>query len=257
MLPGELKPVLTALVLPPAGPLLLLLVGLLWAGRRRAAGLALAFVALASLWFLSCNAVGLALARNLLPPVQAAQPAQVQQTQAIVVLGGGVVPEAAEYGAAQPGPHTLQRLRYAAWLARRTATPVGFAGGVGWAAAGTGAPSEAAVAARVMEQEYGLPLQWVDARSRDTAENASRMAAMLLPGIRRIALVTDATHMPRAVAHFEAVGFEVLPAPTDFPAAGSGALLEWLPSGHGLDLSRQVLREWLAHRVAQVRAASP
>lgn len=256
MLPGELKPVLAALVLPPAAPMLLLLLGLLWAGRRRAAGLALAFLALASLWLLSCNAVGLVLARHLLPPVQAAQPAQVQGMQAIVVLGGGVLPQAPEYGVAQPGPHTLQRLRYAAWLARRTSLPLAFAGGVGWAAADTATESEGAVARRVLAQDYGLSLRWLDERSRDTQENVRRMAEVLLPaGIRRIALVTDATHMPRAQRHFRDAGFEVLPAPTDFPIAEGRSVLQWLPSGQGLDLSRQVLREWLASRVARAGAA--
>lgn len=258
MSPGELKPVLATLVLPPAGPLLLLLLGLLWAGRRRAAGLALAALGFAVLWLLSCNAVAVALAGRLLPPVQAAQPAQVAGMQAIVVLGGGVLPQAAEYGNAQPGPHTLQRLRYGAWLARHTGLPVGFAGGVGWAAAGTATQSEGAVARRVMQEEYGIALQWVDERSRDTGENARHMAQQLLPaGVRRIALVTDATHVPRAMGHFRAAGFEVLPAPTGFPGASGRALLEWLPSSDGISTSRQVLREWLASLVAGTAQASP
>lgn len=248
---SELKPVLTALVLPPAGPLLVLLLGLLWAWRRRAAGLALAGLALLSLWLLSCSAVAMLLARELLPPLQAARPAQVQQMQAIVALGGGVEPQAPEYGLPQPTPHTLQRVRYAAWLARRTGKPVGFAGGVGWSAAGTATESEASVARRLLQEEYGIPLQWMDDRSRDTRENAARMAELLLPaGIRHIALVTDAAHMARAASHFRAAGFQVLPAPTDFPTAPGRSLLQWLPSTDGLSTSVQVLREWLGSRVA-------
>lgn len=246
MLPGELKPLLAALALPPAAPLLLALIGVLWASRRRAAGLALVLLALASAWLLSCHAAGLLLARALLPPVQAVQPQQLRQVQAIVILGGGVLPAAPEYGVAQPGAHTLQRLRYGAWLARRTGLPVGFAGGVGWSAVGTGTDSEGSVARRVMQEDYGIALRWVDERSRDTAENADRMAQLLRPaGVRRIALVTDATHIPRAVGHFRAQGLEVVPAPTDFPLGGDRPLLEWLPSAQGLTLSRQVLREWL------------
>ena len=42
-------------------------------------------------------------------------------------------------------------------------------------------------------QVGGLRIRWLDDRSRDTAENAQRMAELLLPqGVRRIALVTDA-----------------------------------------------------------------
>lgn len=252
MLPGEWKPVLAALALPPAAPLLLALLGVLVALRRRGAGLVLAFLGIATAWMLSTHGMGLLLARHLMPPVQALQAQGLQRVQAIVVLGGGVLPQAPEYGIAQPGPHTLARLRYGAWLARHSGKPLAFAGGVGWAAAGTRAPSEGAVAQRVLKEEYGLALQWLDDRSRDTAENARRMAQLLARDkVQRIALVTDATHMARASAAFRAAGFEVLPAPTDFPVASSRTLLQWLPSDEGVQLCRQVLREWLARAVGR------
>src|SRR5688500_7598238 len=104
MIPGEWKPLLGALALPPAAPLLVVLLGLLWATRRRAFGLLLAFVGVAGLWFLSCNAVAVLLARTLLPQVPPVQPQDLRAVQVIVVLGGGVLPQAPEYGAAQPGP---------------------------------------------------------------------------------------------------------------------------------------------------------
>src|SRR5690606_32234594 len=103
---------------------------------------------------LSTNGFALLLARQLMPQVVPAGLAQVRQVQAIVVLGGGVQAQAPEYGEAQPGPHTLQRLRYGAWLARQTGKPLGFAGGIGWAA-GAGAVPEGDVARRVLA-EYGL-----------------------------------------------------------------------------------------------------
>ena len=248
---AELKPILTVVVLPPGGPLWLLLMGLLWATRRRVAGLLLSFLALASLWLLSCSAVGVMLAQALLPQVPPADPAQLQQVQAIVVLGGGVEQQAPEYGSAQPSANTLQRLRYAAWLARRSGKPLAFAGGVGWAAAGTTAESEGTVARRVLQQDYGLPVRWMDDRSRDTRENARGVAELLLPAnVRHIALVTDATHMPRAAGHFRAVGFTVVPAPTGYPLADGRTALHWLPSARGLAISSAVLREWLGSRVA-------
>ena len=253
MLPGEWKPVLAALVLPPAGPLLLVLLGVLLATRRRAAGLAIAFVGVVLSWLLATNGMALALANALLPPPAPVQPAQLQQVQAIVVLGGGVRADAPEYGIAQPGPHTLARLRYGAWLARRSAKPLAFAGGVGWSAQGTRTEAEGTVARRVLREEYGIAARWIDDRSRDTAENAARSAALLQPeGIRRIALVTDATHMERAAGHFRAAGFEVLPAPTLFPSATERPLLEWLPSIHGAATCRELLREWLARAAARL-----
>jgi uncharacterized SAM-binding protein YcdF (DUF218 family) len=252
VIPGELKPVLTALLLPPAAPLLLALLGVLVAMFRRRLGLFVVTLGIAAGFLLSTNGMALVLARHLMPPLDAASPQQVQQVQAIVVLGGGVRPEASEYGVAQPGPHTLQRLRYGAWLARRTGRPLAFAGGIGWGAAGTHTEAEGTVARRLLQEEYGLALRWLDDQSRDTAENALRMAALLKrDNIRRIALVTDATHMDRASRAFRAAGLEVLPAPTDFPIRSGQPVLEWLPSVHGSSSCQQILREWLARQVAR------
>ncbi len=253
MSPGELKPVLTALALPPAGPLLLALFGLLLPGRRRLAGAIVILLGIATLWFLSCNAVGLGLARTLLPQVAPVnvRGAELANVQAIVILGGGVIGQAPEYGGPRPSAVSLERIRYGARLARQTGKPLAFAGGVGWSSVGTGIAAEADVARGMLKGDYGLELRWADDHSRDTAENARRMAdAMRGDKIQRIALVTHAWHMPRARAAFEQAGFQVTPAPTGFPTARDRTLLEWLPSAHGLDLSRSVLREWLGTKMA-------
>lgn len=254
MYPGELKPVLTALVMPPAAPLLLLGLGLLW--RKRALGGLLCLLGLASLWLLSCNAVAVWLAQTLLPQTSALPPAtaatalHARQVQAVVVLGGGVRPTSPEYATPQPTADTAGRLRYGVWLARQAKLPLAFAGGVGWANSGTAAPSEGAMARALVTQDYGLALRWVDDRSRDTAENAAYMQALLAPeGVQRIALVTHAWHMPRAQQAFERAGFTVTPAPTGFTLPQQRKLLEWLPTGYGLLASREVLREWLGLRM--------
>ncbi|WP_394790282.1 YdcF family protein [Rhodoferax sp.] len=252
---GELKPILTALVLPPAGPLLLVALGLLW--RRRVLGWLFGIAGLVGLWLLGCNAVAVALAQTILPqvpalaPTTAASTLQAGKVQAVVVLGGGIQPSAPEYGTAQPTADTLARLRYGVWLTRQASLPLAFAGGVGWANSGNTSASEGAVARATLAQDYGLALRWVDDQSRDTAENATQMQTLLArDGIQRIALVTNAWHMPRAQAAFERAGFQVTPAPMGFTLAQQRSLLEWLPTGHGLQGSREVLREWLALRVA-------
>lgn len=255
-----LKLIVSALVLPPAGPLLLAVLGLGLAlrARRRALGLATAFTGLLALWLLSCNAVAIGLAQQLLPQPALIAPAQLQAVQAIVVLGGGVVPRADEYGSAQLSSATLARLRYGVHLARRSGKPLGFAGGVGWAAAGTANPPEAQVAARVAQDDYGLKLRWLDAGSRDTAENARLAhAAMRADGITRIALVSDSWHLPRAQVEFERAGFQVTPAPTRYPVASESTLMEWMPSAHGLELSRLVIRERLGLLLQRIALSSP
>ena len=255
MTPAELKPFMTALLLPPAGPLLLTLFGLLLMARRWLGGAMVNVIAIASLWLFSCNAIGVALAQALLPQTKplAVQGPSMVRVQAIVILGGGVLARAPEYGKAQPSAATLERLRYGAWLARQAKKPIGFAGGVGWSAIGTDTPAEADVARAMLHDDYGLDLRWADDRSRDTAENATRMAvAMRSDKIQRIALVTHATHMPRAQAAYERAGFQVTPAPIGFPSSRERPTLEWLPSLHGLELSRHVLREWVGLKVGAI-----
>ncbi|MDB5850586.1 MAG: hypothetical protein JWP29_4338, partial [Rhodoferax sp.] len=215
-------------------------------------------VSLGGLWLLSCNAVAIGLAQHLLPqsvalvPATAAATLQARQIQAIVVLGSGILPAAPEYGAAQPTADAAARLRYGAWLARASKLPLAFAGGVGWAAQGEAMPSEGEVSRRFTAGDYGVPLRWVDDQSRDTVENAQKMFGVLKQdGVRRIALVTSSWHMPRSVLAFEQAGFDVLPAPTAFTVPQQRALLEWLPSLHGLLGSQRVLREWLGLLVAR------
>lgn len=254
MHPAEFKSILSTLVLPPAGPLLLALLGLLVMLRWRRAGMALALAGVLSGLLLSMNAVAVPLMHALLPMPDPIRQGQLKNVQAIVVLGGGVLPEAPEYGEAQPNSHTLARLRYGLWLSRASGLPVGFAGGVGWSATGTRTTPEGSVARRIAAREFGRELRWVDDQSRDTAENAERMAALLRADkVRRIALVTDAWHIPRAAAHFRAQGLEVVAAPTGFPGWQERSLLEWMPSLRGLETSRMALREWLGMKLVPPR----
>lgn len=55
----------------------------------------------------------------------------------------------------------------------------------------------------------------LEARSRNTWENAWNVAAMTTAGDRRIVLVTSALHMPRALFAFRSAGLEVCPLPVD------------------------------------------
>jgi uncharacterized SAM-binding protein YcdF (DUF218 family) len=252
---GAFKPLLTSLLMPPLAPLLLALLGVLLAFRKKRGGLALAALSLAALWLLSCHGTAVWLARHALPQFAPASVAQLQarKVQAIVVLGGGLLPEAPENGGpAQPSPYTAARLRYGIWLARQSGLPVAFSGGIGWAAEGMQAASEADVAARVAREDFRFALRWSEAVSRDTSSNARLLAPVLMrEGVQRIALVTDAWHMPRSVAAFQRAGFVVTPAPMGFTLAVERDLLQWMPSARGLLASQQVLREGLALAVSR------
>jgi uncharacterized SAM-binding protein YcdF (DUF218 family) len=253
---GSLKPVLTSLVMPLAFLPLLGLLGLVLVARRNRSGWVLGVVAFAALWLLSCQGTAVWLAQNALPqylPVTAAE-LKDAKVQAIVVLGGGMYPQAPEYGSAQPGPATLARLRYGIWLSKQSGLPVAFSGGSGWAAGTNVKSSEAEVAARVAIEEFGFTLRWVENQSRDTAENARMVAPLLVrDGIKRITLVTDALHMSRALVAFEPTGLVVIPATMGYALPTKFNVLQWLPTVDGLAGSTRVIHEVLGRLTARLR----
>jgi uncharacterized SAM-binding protein YcdF (DUF218 family) len=229
--------VLVALGLQPRGP-----------ARLRQAWLALPLFGCLGLWLVASPGMAVWLSRHLLPQVAAVTPQQLQtqRVQAIVVLGGGVESQAAEYQGDTLPADSLARLVYGVYLQRQTQLPMAYSGGVGWAAQDQ-ARSEAEVAALSLERLGAPALHWQEGRSRDTRENAQHLRALLAPqGIDRIALVTHAWHMPRSQRLFEAAGFEVLPAPMGYVRVNAHPVLQWMPSGTGWRDSQHVLREWLA-----------
>ena len=263
-----LKPWLTALALPPASPLLLMLLGYLMAVRSTrilwmAVGKLLFATAFVALYLFCCQGVAMFLERVALRPPLPIEPQSVtvtfkiEQTQAIVVLGGGMHSENREYGKGSLGEASADRLHYGSALAKQTGLPLAFSGGSGWAAASQDRDTEAAAAARWLAQ-LGLPaLRYADAQSKDTAGNAQAMAAVLKKdGIQRIALVTHASHMPRAMKEFEATGLKILPAPTQFIGPDQAMGLDWFPSGKGARDNRRVMHEILGLFIQRRAAAS-
>lgn len=238
-----LKKILAALILPPAGPILLALFGL-WLScscksrRWQHGGLWLATLSLFGLLLLSLPIVGKALMAPLEshPPIT---PAQLQQVQAIVILGGGTYFGAPEYGGDTVGYATLERLRYGSRLARQSRLPLLVTGG-----APTGGRPEGELMREVLESDFGVKVRWAETAARDTAENAGLSAAMLkAAGVTRIALVSHGWHLPRAIALFERQGLEVTPAPMAF-STGAPSLAEDILPG-SLGTSRQALNEYL------------
>lgn len=251
------KPVLTALIMPPAVGLLVL--GLGWYMRRRlpVVGTLVMTVGLAGSWIMSCSGFAVALSRGTLPYVAPILPDQIkttladQRVQAIIVIGGGMEMASREYGPPQPNDFTISRMHYGLVLAKTSGLPLGFSGGTGHASS-TATSTEAAAVQRWLAQ-LGLPApRWLEGRSRDTRENASMLAPLLAKDqIQRIALVTNAWHMPRAKRAFEAAGLTVLPAPMDYIEPKHDLLLEWLPSAEGVRQTRHVLRELLGSAMGQ------
>jgi len=166
---------------------------------------------------------------------------------AIVVLGAGRHRLAAEYGTSNLTQQAMVRLRYGVWLARHTGQPLAYAGGVGWGQIGE--RSEAETASQIVQEDYGTSLRWIESRSRDTRENADLMVPLLdSAGIKRIVLVTHASHMPRAMRAFrDAAGksMVIVPAPVSAVTRDDQPVLDWLPSQHGYQLVHTALHEAL------------
>jgi uncharacterized SAM-binding protein YcdF (DUF218 family) len=251
------KPVLSSLLLPPVPLLLLTLVGarmILW---RRGWGWLIVLLATTGLWLGGCAAVGEWLQRAWLAPPPALGAAPIAELKrgmaarsgvAIIVFGGGREVHAPEYEVASLRPVSLERLRYGIWVSRQIGAPLMFSGGLSYAA--QPGPAEAEIAADIAAREFGRPLRWTEARSRDTRENA-QFAATQLRGenVTQLVLVTHGWHMPRALRAMQEatarVGatWTIVPAPMGLAAAVERPVMRWMPSSEGMKLVRAVVRE--------------
>ena len=250
------------LILPPANLFLLIAIGLVLWRRWPLAGRIVAGAGLAALAFLSTNAgarLFVAPLERMTAPLQAPEQAGAQ---AIVVLAAGRLRDAPEYGERDiPDYVALARLRYAAHLQRRTGLPLLVSGGNGSSGLAPAAAAEeyakADAMATALREDFGVPVRWIEPRSRDTAENAAYSAALLhADGIRRILLVTDAMHMPRARSAFERAGMEVVSAPTMFFGREAQPLSAWLPSAEGMRRSWYAIYELLGIAWYRIRFSS-
>ena len=97
---------------------------------------------------------------------------------------------------------------------------------------------------QVLEQEFKVPVRWVEGESDNTLQNARLSYAVLkAAGIQRIYLVTHAWHMPRAVQAFQSAGFQVVPAPTAYTTRYQTDLLTFIPNAGALRDSRIFMHE--------------
>lgn len=230
---------IAALVLPPFSLLWLLLLS--WLGRQRFPRLARAgfwsglfFLYLtATPWFANRLAAGLE--RGM---AWQAQPGM----QAIVVLGGGRRDALADFHEASTlSEPSLQRVRYAAWLQRRTGLPILVSGG-----APDGGIAEAVLQQRILQTEFGVPVRWTEGRSNTTAENALYSAQLLKQqGIQRVYVVSDGWHLRRAMPQFQQQGLLAQPAGVAFHADFQPWYRNWVPSAASWRESGQMLHEWL------------
>jgi len=207
--------VITQLLLPPGGLILLGVAGLIF--WRKWWGRGLVGLALALFWLLSTEPVRDALTRPLEFQYQALKVAELPAApMAIVLLGGGIREKAPEYnGRDELGRFAMMRTLYAARIARATGLHI-------YATGGKPLTHDAETEGRVMRRwliRFGVPEAMVHAEvaASNTWQNAVYIKKILdKQGIHRIVLVTSAWHMPRSVWCFKAQGLDVVAAPTDY-----------------------------------------
>jgi uncharacterized SAM-binding protein YcdF (DUF218 family) len=160
--------------------------------------------------------------------------------QAIVVLGGGLHRGDGDKTPDTLGPWSLERIDYAAHAYKQLNLRILVSGG--WPQGAYSA--EATLMKTVLEADFGVPVNWVENRSRTTWENAVYSKEMLAPeGINTVVLVTNAWHMRRAVWAFERVGLHAIPYPAPLTYGESDRAADFLPSVGALEESYHALHE--------------
>jgi uncharacterized SAM-binding protein YcdF (DUF218 family) len=250
----ELKPYLTAVVMPPASLLILVVLGCLLIKSNAKLARRIILSSVAVLWLLSTNVFSVWLHNQVVPEYSTVTAALLKEesVQAVVVLGAGVV-TGLPGDDQQMSRNSLERLRLGAQLARQSGLPLVFSGGSGWGAKDTSV-SEAEVAEAVLLNAFDMRLNFKESSSRDTQENAANSWALLhMQGITKIALVTHTTHMPRASIEFKWLGFEVVEAAVGQLTLRKITFMDLLPAASNLELSQVVLRELLAKLIQKLK----
>jgi uncharacterized SAM-binding protein YcdF (DUF218 family) len=243
----RIKTVLRGLILPPAGPILLAVLGVFLIKRRPLLARICLILGLGSLWLLSTPVVSDALTSlaEHYPPLDVRNTAGAQ---AIVILGGGGQRAfAPEYGGPAAEPVLLERLSYGAYVAGKTGLPILV----------TGFHVEAHAMHDTLLRNFGIDTRWVDDQAYDTFQNARNSVRLLqADGVHRIVLVTRATHMRRSVHEFTDAGVEVLPAPVGILAPRDVGVSSFLPSPDALLRAHAAIYELLGEPVRVFLAAS-
>jgi uncharacterized SAM-binding protein YcdF (DUF218 family) len=236
---------LAQMALPPASLALGLLVAgvLLLFGLRRLARV-VAALAVAELLVLSLPPVSDFLMASLQDQTRVhAEAAPACCYDVIVVLGGGIAPAMPPL---IPDPHltdSADRIWHAARLYRRGVAPRIIVSG------GGSTEMSEAEAMRIFLTDLGIPLEVVtlEGASLNTIENIRQVRALVKDG--RIALVTSASHMPRAMRLARTAGLNVAAFPTDWTPPDDGRFwwLNWTPSLTALSVSSVALVEIMAN----------
>ncbi len=236
----DLMRVLEVLILPPALIIWVgLLIKMLVTIRPRIFSQLFTFALLVT-WLLSIPAVSQRLMdafQNDYPALETMPP----DADIIVALGGGTLIGGREYGlGGQPGPAMVERLVYAAYLARQYDLPVL----VSEARTRNERRSKTHTGERFLKKVLGVKQVIVEGRATSTFENA-KFSSKILKNYKKPVLVTSYSHMARAMESFMYFGVYPVPAPTGWDGEFSSvpAYWHWIPQPRALAQSYTALHE--------------
>ena len=240
---------LEQLAIPPFSFVVLIAIGLLMRGRWARAGRRLSWAALALLVVFGTPVVSYSLLMGLESGFSQTPPAD-HPPQAIVVLGAETIRAHQERLGIRPGLLTLDRLRTAAMLHRRTGLPILVTGGV----TAPGSPAVGLVMAESLRDDFQTPAKWIEDKSYDTWENARLSADILLPeGITSVYVVTHAWHMRRAMLSFAGSGLIATAAPTSLDDPIGPKLNDFLPRAGLWQTGYFAMHEWIGYAWYKMR----
>ena len=237
---------LGSLLAPPGIIIIIALLGFFLQLRRSWAGAVVLSLSIVLLIGLSLPITGHQLLASLEAYARAAESEPGKESksaaQAIVVLGAGRLTDAPEYQGDTVNAMTLERLRYAAQLQRKTGLPILVSGGSPY---GERTP-EAELMRNVLVDDFHANVKWMEDKSRNTLENARYCRDLLQDtGVHQVYLVTQAWHMRRALWAFQSYGIDAIPAATGFSTLSreDSSFIGYLPSALGMRMSGLAIRE--------------
>lgn len=203
-------------------------------------------LALLALLFCSSNGLSNTLLFHLETQFPALAVTAPEPADAIVVLGGTVVP--AKKPREQPEEPYGERLSRAAQLFLfKKSSLIIVSGGTAFPFL-ENKPQPESMSMKEYLTNFQIPKTQIieESKSRNTEENALYTAQILKTlNLRKIILVTSAYHMPRAMKWFNRIGVKITPFPTDFKSESAFKWKSVFLSPEGLVDFSLALKEYL------------
>lgn len=244
---SDIHMILKPIFAPPGLILLLFFIGLFF--YQHLFGKLITWATLVFFYLLTIPATSQWLAKSLevIPPITPDQLLE-QQAGAILILGAGRSGYSNDF---DDNPRlsgsAIQRIVYAANLHQATGLPLMYSGGI----VGDDEKSSAELAAAWLRKNMQIEIALLETRSKTTWQNAAFSKVLLNEhNINKVAVVTHAAHMPRAMQAMHAHDIDAIAAPFGYLRRTSTHNTpiywsDWRPRGLALSHNLGLLHEYI------------